>query len=73
VAKRLYWLVLGFGLGVGVTVRARRTVRRTVHRVLPSTAADRLRALDATLDQRAALIRARRPAGTGGRCATPGR
>ena len=64
--KRLFWLVLGFGLGVGVTVRAGRTLRRTVARVLPPAAIDRLRVLDIALDDRAALIRARRGARTGG-------
>jgi hypothetical protein len=66
VAKRLFWLVLGFGLGVGVTVRASRTLRRTVDRVLPPAGVDRLRVLDAALEDRAAIIRARRDARTGG-------
>lgn len=57
--KRLFWLMLGFGLGVGVTVRASRTVRRTLERYLPPAAYERLRALNAALDERAALIRAR--------------
>ncbi len=60
--KRLFWLSLGFGLGVGVTVRATRTLRRTVERVLPPAAANRLRALNAAVDDRAALIQARREA-----------
>lgn len=58
-AKRMFWLMLGFGLGVGVTVRASRTVRRTLERALPPAAYERLRALNAALDARAALIRAR--------------
>jgi hypothetical protein len=60
VAKRLFWLILGFGLGVGVTVRASRTVQRTIRRYVPPAARARLRALDAVLEERAALIRARR-------------
>ena len=59
-AKRLFWLLLGFGLGVGLTVRASRTVQRTMQRYVPPAAYTRLRALDAALEQRAALIRARR-------------
>jgi hypothetical protein len=57
--KRLFWLMLGFGLGVGVSVSARRTVRRTLERHLPPAAYGRLVALNAALDERAALIRAR--------------
>ena len=60
--KRLFWLSLGFGLGVGVTVRATRTLRRSVERHLPPAAADCLRDFNASLDDRAALIRARRVA-----------
>ena len=59
-AKRLFWLLLGFGLGVGLTVRASRTVQRTMQRYVPPAAYARPRALDAALEQRAALIRARR-------------
>lgn len=59
-AKRLFWLMLGFGLGVGVTVRASRTLQRALERSLPPAAYARLRALDAALVERAALIRARR-------------
>lgn len=58
--KRLFWLSVGFGLGVGVTVRATRTLRRSVERHLPPGAADRLRVLNTALDDRAAVIRARR-------------
>jgi hypothetical protein len=61
VVKRLFWLVLGFGLGVGVTVRATRTVRRAIERSLPPAAVDRVRDLNAALEERAALIRARNP------------
>jgi hypothetical protein len=60
VAKRLFWLILGFGLGVGVTVRASRTVQRTIQRYVPPAARARLRALDVALEEQAALIRARR-------------
>jgi hypothetical protein len=60
VAKRLFWLMLGFGLGVGVTVRASRTVQRTMQRYLPPGAYAHLRAFDAALEKRAALIRTRR-------------
>ena len=58
--KRLFWLSVGFGLGVGVTVRATRTLRRSVERYLPPGAADRLRDLNTALDDRVAQIRARR-------------
>ena len=58
--KRLFWLSVGFGLGVGVTVRATRTLRRSVERYLPPAAAEQLRDLNTALDDRAALIRARR-------------
>jgi hypothetical protein len=62
VIKRLFWLSLGFWLGVGVTIRATRTLRRSIERRLPPAAADRLRDLNAALDDRAAIIRARRVA-----------
>jgi hypothetical protein len=62
VVKRLFWLSVGFWLGVGVTIQATRTLRRSVERHLPPAAAHRLRALNTTLDDRAALIRARRAA-----------
>ena len=58
--KRLFWLSVGFGLGVGVTVRATRTLHRSVERYLPPGVAGRLRDLNTALDDRAALIRARR-------------
>jgi hypothetical protein len=60
VVKRLFWLTVGFWLGVGVTIQATRTLRRSVERYLPPAAAERLRDLSAALDDRAALIRARR-------------
>jgi hypothetical protein len=60
VVKRLFWLTIGFWLGVGVTIRATRTLRRSVERYLPPAAAERLRDLNTALDDRAALIRARR-------------
>ena len=58
--KRLFWLTVGFWLGVGVTIQATRTLRRSVERYLPPAAAERLRHLNTALDDRAALIRARR-------------
>ena len=33
--KRLFWLTVGFWLGVGVTIHATRTLRRSVERYLP--------------------------------------
>ena len=60
--KRLFWLSVGFGLGVGVTVRATRTLRRSVERYLPPGVAGRLHDLNTALDDQAALIRARRVA-----------
>jgi hypothetical protein len=62
VIKRLFWLSLGFWLGVGVTIRATRTLRRSIERRLPPAVAGRLRDLNAELDDRAAVIRARRVA-----------
>jgi hypothetical protein len=61
VVKRLFWLTLGFGLGVGITVRARHTVRRTLERHVPPATRERLRAMNAAIDDRAASIRARKP------------
>jgi hypothetical protein len=58
--KRLFWLTVGFWLGVGVTIHATRTLRRSVERYLPPAAVARLRDLNTTLDDRAAMIRARR-------------
>ena len=60
VVKRLFWLTVGFWLGVGVTIHATRSLRRSVERYLPPAAADRIRDLNAALDDRAAVIRARR-------------
>lgn len=62
VVKRLFWLSVGFWLGVGVTIHATRSLRRSVERHLPPAAANRLRELNTTLDHRAAVIRARRAA-----------
>ncbi|HYU40255.1 MAG TPA: hypothetical protein VEM59_10520 [Acidimicrobiia bacterium] len=59
-AKRLFWLMLGFGLGVGVTVRASRTVQRALARALPPGTYAQLRAFGAAVEERAAVIRARR-------------
>jgi hypothetical protein len=59
VVKRLFWLMLGFGLGVSITISAARTVRRTLERHVPPAVHERLRALHTALDERAALIRAR--------------
>ena len=58
--KRLFWLTLGFGLGVFLTMRTTRAVRSAVERYLPPPVADRLLAINAALDKRAAEIRARR-------------
>jgi hypothetical protein len=49
VVKRLFWLSVGFWLGVGVTIHATRSLRRSVE-------------LNTKLDDRAAVIRARRAA-----------
>ncbi|MBA2326873.1 MAG: hypothetical protein H0V95_09550 [Actinobacteria bacterium] len=57
--KRLFWLTVGFGLGVLFMLRLTRAVRATVERYLPAPLAERLRALNAALDQRAREIRAR--------------
>jgi hypothetical protein len=62
VVKRLFWLSVGFWLGVGVTIHATRSLRRSVERHLSPAAANRLRELNTTLDDRAAVIRARRAA-----------
>jgi hypothetical protein len=62
VVKRLFWLSVGFWLGVGVTIHATRSLRRSVERHLPPAAANRLRELNTKLDDRAAVIRARRAA-----------
>jgi hypothetical protein len=67
VLKRLFWLTAGFGLGVWTTVRVPRAVRSTVRRYVPEAVADRARALDAAVEERRALIRAR----NAGRARTP--
>lgn len=57
--KRLFWLTVGFGLGVLFMMRLTRAVRTTVERYVPAPVAKRLRALNAAIDQRAREIRAR--------------
>jgi hypothetical protein len=39
--KRVTWLTVGFGLGVGTTVAAAREVKRRVDRYQPNAMADR--------------------------------
>jgi hypothetical protein len=58
--KRLFWLTVGFALGVFLTVRTTRAVRSRVERYLPPPVAERLLAINAALDKRAAEIRARK-------------
>jgi hypothetical protein len=41
VFKRVTWLTVGFGLGVGTTVAAAREVRRRVDRYQPNALVDR--------------------------------
>jgi hypothetical protein len=41
VFKRVTWLTLGFGLGVGTTVAAAREVRKRVDRYQPNALVDR--------------------------------
>ena len=57
--KRLFWLTVGFGLGILFMLRLTRAVRNTVERYVPAPVAERLRALNAALEQRAREIRAR--------------
>jgi hypothetical protein len=59
VVKRLFWLTVGFGLGVLFMLRLTRAVRTTFERYVPAPVAERLRALNAALDERAREIRAR--------------
>jgi hypothetical protein len=59
VFKRLFWLTVGFGLGVLFMMRLTRVVRTTVERYVPAPVAERLRALNAAIDERAREIRAR--------------
>jgi hypothetical protein len=42
VFKRVTWLTIGFGLGVGTTVAAAREVRRRVDRLQPDAVAQRM-------------------------------
>ena len=58
--KRLFWLALGFGLGVFTTWRATRAVRVTVERYVPEPVAERLRAFNDAVTERQMAIRARR-------------
>ena len=58
--KRLFWLTVGFALGVLLTVRTTRAVERAVERWLPPPVAERLLAFNAALDKRAAEIRTRK-------------
>jgi hypothetical protein len=62
VLRRLFWLSLGFGLGVWSTWRVTRSFRVTVERFLPQPLTDHLRAFAAAVDERQALIRARKAA-----------
>ena len=62
--KRLSWFTIGLGLGVALTLRANRIVRRTVDRYVPEPFARRLRTFNAALDERRAVIRARKAGGT---------
>lgn len=58
--KRLFWLILGFGLGLVVTWRATRVARAAVERYVPEPVAERLRALNDAVTERQMQIRARR-------------
>ncbi len=58
--KRLFWLSVGFGLGVFATWRATRVVRSAVERYVPAPLAERLRALNDAVTERQMQIRARR-------------
>jgi hypothetical protein len=60
--KRVFWLLVGFGLGVATTVRVQGAVRRRVERALPPAAVIQLRRFNLALEERAAEIRARRTA-----------
>jgi hypothetical protein len=62
--KRLWWLTIGFGLGVAATVRAQGAIRRRVEQALPPAAVFQLRRFNLALEERAAEIRARRMTGT---------
>jgi hypothetical protein len=61
--KRLFWLMLGFGVGACVTVRLQGSVRRRIERTLPPAVVLQLRQFNLAVDERAAEIRARRGRG----------
>jgi hypothetical protein len=58
--KRIFWLLIGFGLGVATTFRVQGALRRRVERALPPGAVIQLRRFNLALEERAAEIRARR-------------
>jgi hypothetical protein len=58
--KRLFWLLVGFGLGAATTFRVQGALRRRVERALPPAAVVQLRRFNLALEERAAEIRARR-------------
>ncbi len=58
--RRLFWLLLGRGLGVGITVRAQRVVRASIERYVPDPMVDRFRVVNDALEERALEIRLRR-------------
>jgi hypothetical protein len=60
--KRVFWLVVGFGLGAATMLRVQGAVRRQVERALPPAAVIQLRRFNLALEERAAEIRARRTA-----------
>lgn len=60
--KRLFWLMVGMGLGVALTLRARVVVRRSVQRYVPDPIARRLRDINAAIEARQREIRARKSA-----------
>ena len=57
--KRLFWLTVGFGLGIVFMLRLTKAVRNTFERYVPAPVAERLRALNAALEERAREIHAR--------------
>jgi len=59
VIKRLFWLTMGFGLGVWFTVRSTTKVRGAVERYVPEPVMERLRDVNAAVEERQALIHAR--------------
>jgi hypothetical protein len=58
--KRLFWVTVGFTLGVWFTWRTTHAVRLTLERYVPPRVAERLRVLNTALEERQAIIRARR-------------